>query len=215
VTRCWPALLVVLGSIGCRAVLPKSARSDFFLLTALEPAPATASTAAAPTVLLRPVVLPEYLDRPELVTRLASNQLRLEELEQWAEPLRESFPRTVEQNLATLLGSSRVQRRPWGGAAPPDVVVLVEVRRFEKTSRGSVELEARWTIYDGTGENEQLRRETRLSYAAGEPSTRAAVASMSEAVAALSREIAGGVRCLARGQANAAGPSRTPSCGGH
>jgi uncharacterized lipoprotein YmbA len=194
-------------------VLPKSAKSDFFLLTALETAP-TAAPTAAPSVLLGPVVLPEYLDRPELVTRLASNQLRLEDLELWAEPLRASFPRTVEQNLATLLGSSRVQHRPWTGPSPPDVVVSVEVRRFEKTSGGKVELAASWAIYDGTGETERLRRETRLSYAAPGPSTQAAVASMSQAVAALSREIARGVLCLASEQASTVASPGTPACAG-
>ena len=201
------ALVIVLGTLGCRAVLPKSAKSDFFLLTALEPGPTAAPAAAAPSVLLGTVVLPEYLDRPELVTRLASNQLRLEDLELWAEPLRESFPRTVKQNLATLLGSSRVQNRPWTGPAPPEMVVSVEVRRFEKTSGGKVELAARWTIYDGKGETERLRRETRLSYAAPGPSTQSAVASMSQAVAALSREIASGVQYLARAKASTVGPA--------
>jgi uncharacterized lipoprotein YmbA len=196
------ALLIILGSLGC-SVLPKSsAKSDFFLLTALEPAP-TAATAAAPSILLGPVVLPEYLDRPELVTRLASNQLRVEELEQWAEPLRDSFPRILTQNLATLLGSGRVQRLSRTEPSRPDLVVSVEVRRFEKTSGGTVELTAHWTIRDGEGDTERLRRETRLSYAAAGKNTQAAVASMSYALATLSREIAGGVQRVARGQASA------------
>jgi uncharacterized protein len=218
--RRWPALLLAIGVLGCGAVLPKSASSDFFLLTALEPAPnATATTpgpaAAAPSILIGPVVLPEYLDRPEIVTRLASNQLRVADLELWAEPLRESFPRTVEQNLTMLLASSRIQPRPWTGSSPPDLVVSVEVRRFEKTSGGKVELAARWTIRDGSDQTERLRRETRLWYAPPGPSTRAAVASMSQAVAALSREIARGVvQCLARSQKGSAAPANVEGCSG-
>ncbi len=200
-TQRWPALLLVVGALGCRAVLPKSAKSDFFLLTALEPAPtaaatAPAPTAAAPSVLLDRVVFPEYLDRPELVTRLASNQVQVEDLELWAEPLPASFARTMQQNLATLLKGSQVQPRPWTGPSPPDLVVSVEVRRFEKTWARRVELAAHWTIRDGSGKTERLQRETHLSYEPPGPSTRAAVASMSTAVAALSREIARSVRCL-------------------
>jgi uncharacterized lipoprotein YmbA len=198
-----PALLIVLGALGCPSLLPKSAKSDFFLLTALERPPATAPTGSAPSVLLGPVLLPPYLDRPELVTRLASNQLRVEDLELWAEPLRDSLPRTVEQNLATLLGRGRVQHMPWTGPSPPDLVVAVEVRRFERTSTGKVELAARWRILDGNGESERLCRETHVSYATAGTSTQAAVASMSEGLAALSREIANGVRGLAVSHASA------------
>jgi uncharacterized lipoprotein YmbA len=210
-TRRLPALLIVL-ALGCGGLFPKSARSDFFLLTALEPAATAGPAAATPSVLLAPVVVPEYLDRPELVTRLASNQLRVEDLELWAEPLRVSVPRTMEQNLATLLGSGRVRQSPWSGPAPPDLVVSVDVHRFEKTSAGKVELAAHWTITDGRGETEPLRRETHLSYATA-AGTQAAVAAMSEALAALSRAIAWDVQKIAQGQASAS-PPPTPPGGG-
>src|SRR5688572_25555503 len=120
-------VVLMLGAValGC-SLLPKSEQSDFFLLTAMEAAPGARATAPGPSLLLGPVVLPEYLDRRELVTRLASNQLLVKDLELWAEPLRDSMPRTLEQNLATLLGSSRVQRRPWTGTSRPDLVVAVE-----------------------------------------------------------------------------------------
>jgi uncharacterized lipoprotein YmbA len=208
-TSRWPALLIVLGALGCRSVLPRSAKSEFFLLTALEPAPRTATATATspapavadPHILLGPVALPDYLDRPELVTRLASNQLRVDDLELWAEPLRASIARTITQNLTTLLGSDRVQRGPWTRSSPPDLIVSVEVRRFERALGGKVELAARWTIHDGSGQTKRLQRETLLSYApAPTPSTQTAVAAMSAAVAALSREIATGLRRVAHGQ---------------
>jgi uncharacterized lipoprotein YmbA len=200
-----PVLLILLGTLGCRALLPKSAKTDFFLLTVPGPSARAAPAAASPSVMLGPVALPEYLDRPELVTRLASNQVRVEDLELWAEPLRDSFPRTVQENLATLLGGSRVQHLPWSGESPPDLVVSVEVGRFEKTAGGHVELSARWMICDGRGEK-CLRRATSLSYVINGTTTQAAVASMSEALTALSREIAGEVQRLAHDQANAATP---------
>ena len=187
------ALALVL-ALGCQAVLPKSERSDFFVLTALEPAP-VASGASAPSVLLGPVVLPAYLDRRELVTRLGSNQLRAEDLELWAEPLRDSLSRTLERDLTALLGAGRVQRLPWTAPSPPELAVAVELRRFEKTSSGRAELEAHWTISEGRGATELVRRETRLSLPAG-ASTQAAVASLSQALVTLSREIAAAVQGL-------------------
>jgi uncharacterized lipoprotein YmbA len=197
VVRSWRWSLSWLLALGCGAVLPKSDRSDFFVLTALE---ALAGTGAgAPSVLLGPVVLPAYLDRRELVTRLGSNQLRAEELELWAEPLRDSVPRALQRDLEVLLGAGRVQRLPWTMPTPPEVAVAVELRRFERTSSGRVELEAYWTISER--QTERTRRQTRLSLPAG-ASTQAAVASMSEGLAGLSREIAAALQGM---KATAAG----------
>jgi uncharacterized lipoprotein YmbA len=189
-------LLCLLLASACGSLLPRSPSSSFYVLTAAEP-PAAARPPAAPSVLLGPVVLPEYLDRRELVTRLASNQLRVEDLDLWAEPLRESVPRTIERDLTTALGEGTVQRSPWTGAAPPETAVSVEIRRFEKTSSGTVQLTATWTIREGSAGLVRLRRVTSLSFPSS-GSTQAAVEGMSDALAALSREIAGGLRESAR-----------------
>jgi uncharacterized protein len=189
-----PALLTMFTAAAC-SVFPKSARPDFFVLTALEPPPTAPPEGSGPTVLVGRVVLPEYLDRTELVTRLTSNQLRVEDLELWAEPLRDSVPRILEQNLASLLGPGQVQRLPWTATTTPDLIVSVELRRFEKTARGSVELAAQWKI--ATGNSERARRQTQLSYGTGETSTRIAVATLSKALAALSHEIAKDLKRLA------------------
>jgi uncharacterized lipoprotein YmbA len=192
------ALLAVLTTAACSAVLPKSDPSEFYLLTTLEPAPAAAApSAGAPSVLVAAVVLPRYLDRRELVTRLASNQLRVEDLELWAEPLRDSVPTTIEHDLATLLGEERVARLPWTAPTPADLVLSIDLRRFEKTSRRTVELEATWKIADGRGGAVRVRRATRLSLAIGAEGTQAAVRSMSDALATLSREIATSLAPLA------------------
>jgi len=193
------SLVVVAAAVAGCSLFPKSERSDFFLLTSLEPPPGAAPTASAPSVLVAPVVLPGYLDRRELVTRLSSNQILVDDLALWAEPLRESLPRTLAQDLTALLGSGSVRCLPWTGATPPDVVVSVEILRFERTAHGTVDLAARWTMTNGGGgAGERMRNETRLSLATGGTSMQAAVSSMSEALARVSREIASGVQRLAR-----------------
>jgi uncharacterized lipoprotein YmbA len=183
-------LSTVLAAGACGAVLPKSKPSEFYVLTAREPVTRAEPAPGAPSVLLAPVVLPPYLDRRELVTRLGPNQVRVEDLELWAEPLRQSVPATLERDLAARLGGARVAKAPWTGTAPPDVVVSVELRRFERTSNRTVELEAVWTIVGGGGGGVRARRDTRLALAVPSPSTGAAVTVMSDALASLSREIA-------------------------
>jgi uncharacterized lipoprotein YmbA len=190
-TRAFLPLLAsfAIWAAACASVLPKPARSDFFVLSALAP-PAAAPVPAAPSVLLGPVVVPSYLDRRELVTRLASNQLAIEDLQLWAEPLRDSVPRTIERDLGAMMGEGRVARLPWTASQPAELVVSIELLRFEKTTRQTVELEATWMIADGRDGAHPTRRSTRLSLAIGAPGTEAAVRVMSDALARLSRTIA-------------------------
>lgn len=203
--------IVVFAASACGAVLPKSPTSDFFVLTALEPAAPPSPPPAAPAVLVGPIALPRYLDRRELVTRLAANQLRVEDLELWAEPIRDSVPATIARDLATLFNDGRVQPLPWTDPAPPDLVVAVDVRRFEKTFRQTVELEAVWTISAGAGGVEHVRRTTRLSLPVAAAGTQAAVIAMSDALARMTREIVRDLRVLTRPEGHAERPrSREP-----
>lgn len=101
---------------------------------------------------LLPPRLPEYLDRDALL--VPQGQAGLQPLPgwRWAEPLRESVPRVLREDLAALLGAAQV----WTSPVPPGVVVQqqlrVELLAFEATSdRGGVRLQARWTITDPAG----------------------------------------------------------------
>jgi uncharacterized lipoprotein YmbA len=189
------ALLGAVAAAACGAVLPRSAPSEFYVLSTLSaPPPGATTPPPAPSVLVGRVALPPYLDRPELVTRLASNQLHVEDMELWAEPLRDGVPRTIERDLSVLLGDGRVARLSPTALASADRVVSIELRRFEKTARRTVELEATWTITDGAGRNVRLRMDTRVSVAMTAASTQAAVSAMSDALATLSRDIVGGLR---------------------
>ena len=195
--RCSSVWLVAVLLGSCGSLLPKSPPSDFYLLTAAEPPAHISPPPLAPPVLLGTVRLPPYLDRRELVTRLASNQLRVEDSELWAEPLRDSVPRTIERDLATLLGDGRVQRLPWTASTPPALVIAVEIRRFEKTSRRTVDFAAGWTIAEGGGGAVLMRRDTTLSREMTAPGTQVAVVAMSDALTALSRDIVAGLHQLA------------------
>ena len=52
-----------------------------------------------------PVRLPGYLDRREIVTRVAQSRFDVSENDRWAEPLDENFTHVLAQNLSVLLGS--------------------------------------------------------------------------------------------------------------
>jgi uncharacterized protein len=171
-----------------------SARSDptrYFVLTAS--APERSVAAPSLTVGLDRVELPEYLKRPELVTRAGDNQLRIAEYEVWGEPLKDSFARTLRHDLEKDLGASVVVA-PFEASARPDVVVDVDVQRFERLSGEGAVLDARWTLRDGKRGTILARREVRERQPLDKQDAQAAVAGLSRAVAALAGEVTDAVR---------------------
>jgi uncharacterized lipoprotein YmbA len=140
---------------------------------------------------LGPILLPAYLGRAEIVTRVGPNEIRPAAADRWAEPLAEGFARALRDDLEAALGGSRVVLYPWGGVARPELVATVSVLRFEPTSERTVELVARWTVRRSEASAPLVRRTSEIKEPVQAEGTGAAVAALGRAVGALSREIAG------------------------
>jgi uncharacterized lipoprotein YmbA len=93
-----------------------------------------------------PVTLPQYLERPQIVTRVSSNEMQLADFDQWAEPLKDNFTRVLAENLSALLCADAMAVFPWSGSTPVDYQVQVEVIRLDGAPGGEAALTARWAI---------------------------------------------------------------------
>jgi len=148
-----------------------------------------------------PVKIPEYLDRSGIVTRVTSHELTVAEFNKWAEPLEESFPRALADNLSSLLCTKTVLIFPWKGSVPLDYRVYVDVIRMDGKLGESAVLDVSWTIM-GSGEKKGVLMMDRSSYKepAGGQDHGDFVAAQSRNVAALSRDIAEAIRALSKGK---------------
>jgi hypothetical protein len=147
------------------------------------------------------VSLPDYLERPQLITWVASGELRLDEYLRWAEPLDAGLHRTLAANLESLLPETRVVRAPWPSTARLGVRVRVELQRFGPQASGEAVLEGRFAVLPREGERPLLARPVSLKRGplASGPSgadAGAGVEAMSELVADLAREVAAALRSL-------------------
>jgi uncharacterized lipoprotein YmbA len=182
---------LVMSIAGCsyfaKAILaPQKDISKFYLLTptADTAAPAQAAaenTTGSFTIGLGPIKLPPYLDRPEIVTRMAPNRLELSKEDRWGESIQNGFTRAMERDLAAQAGGG-VILFPWYNTVHIDMQVQIDVYRFETDSQGMATLSAKWTILDSTGKTILYTVETRLT----QPSK---PGDMTDAAAALSRTI--------------------------
>jgi uncharacterized lipoprotein YmbA len=188
-------LVLALGGCTNFSALPDPSR--FFTLSSLSQGDESVERrpqAPAISVGIGPVSLPGYLDRQEIVTRIAQNQLRLSEYDRWAEPLEEGVGRVISENVASILRAERITSYPWPVDRKPLYQVEIEVLRFEANNAQEAQLAARWTVRNTGKKDAVLYRDTRLLRSARERSTAASVAALSEVLAELSQQIAAAIR---------------------
>ena len=143
-----------------------------------------------------PIKLPEYVNRPQIVTRTSPNELSLSSFEQWAEPLTDSVPRMLAENLSRLVCTKEVVLFPWRPSLMPEYRVEVEVLQMDGTLGSTVSLEAWWSVAYGGDKKARLTRKTTYSEPVAGKGYDTLVQAHSNALAALSRDIAGALKEL-------------------
>ncbi len=177
-------------------VLPGCAKSTparFYMLTSVvgpQADPSVESGRTEMSLAIGPLQFPEYLDRPQIVTRASQNRLDLAEFHRWAEPLKQLFPRVLAENLSSRLSTERIVVRPWQSARPVDYRVRLNVIRFDGTPGGEVSLIARWALLGPDGKELSPPRRSRIAVPTRQTGYEGVAVAMSEAVGELAREIA-------------------------
>ncbi|HEX3345661.1 MAG TPA: PqiC family protein [Polyangiaceae bacterium] len=177
-------LLCATGASACGSSPP----SSFY---ALSPESGSAQPAPVRTIKLRRPGIPGYLDRPEIVKRVADHRLRVTDTDRWAAPLDEMLGRILAQDLEDRLTGSVVFTEDGAITADADVTLEVDVRRFDVDDRGQVELVAEIALEKGDAHTPAGTRAVHLHVAPGDGTTSALVAAMSDVLGKLSDEVTG------------------------
>jgi hypothetical protein len=145
-----------------------------------------------------PVELPEYLNRPQIVTRISKDELRLSEFHRWASPLQHNFPSVLAENLSILLSTERVAIFPWKRSTQIDYRVTLEIIRFDCKPGGNASLIARWTIFGEDAKKALLIRRSSITEPVSGQDYEAIVSAKSKTLAALSLEIAKEIKAISQ-----------------
>ena len=150
------------------------------------------------TIGVGPVHLPEYLDRPEIVTRINPNELKLAELDIWAEPLQVNFTRVLVENISRLLSTEPVAVFPWGASPQIDFQIDIEVVRLDGDIAGKAFLIAQWSILNSSNKSILFSKKSQYTESVGGTGYSALVAAQSRMIGALSLDIAEAIKSLHR-----------------
>ncbi len=182
--------------VGCRS----GARPvEFYTLSAISAANEKADPAVAASNLaigVGPVQTPQVLDRPQIVTRSGPNKIALDEFHRWAVPLQANFARVLAENIATLLPTDQVAVYPWEVAFRPDYRIALDIRHFEGQWGNNVLLDVVWRVTDRADQNTLALKKSLITEPLTVVDYEMLVASKSQAIARLSREIVQEIRRL-------------------
>jgi len=182
--------MACLWSLGCATSPP----TKFYLLN---PSASTSETETGlaqnhqrKTIRVDGVVVPGYLDRDEIVTRISENQIHLADLDRWGEPLRNSLTNILALNLSRQLPAKDFAVFPFKCPSPVDYQIIVEIIRMDGSLNGGVQLTAQWSILEGKDSDLMVTKESSFKDSEAPTDYGELVAAQSRLVEALSREIA-------------------------
>lgn len=103
-------LLIIFASLiisGCGTNTP----SKFYVLTAAE-GDLIKNTQNVQeenlSIFIGPLSIPDYLERPQIISFKSSNEIYLDEFNRWAEPLDENIMRILRENISTMIPTNKV-----------------------------------------------------------------------------------------------------------
>jgi uncharacterized lipoprotein YmbA len=188
-----PALALTLVTLslyvcGCRLPGGESPPTHYWLLESVD----GAITHDEEVVLIGvgPFSLPDYLNRNELVMRVAGNELLIFEYDSWGIELQRGFKQVLARNLEVLVSGSLATVFPWTGPTQPHLQVAGVVTRFEVADDGFAHLGASWAITRMSDRTTLSRGSASLKESFEGESQSERVSALSRTLAALSREIA-------------------------
>lgn len=176
------ALAMLAALAGCSSPSP-----DFYTLAAV-PGPAVA--AGNRGVELRRIGLAGYLDRSQIVRATTDYRVRVADNERWGEPMGGMLDRVFTEDLVSRLPGASVFAESGAISTQPDLVVEVDVQRFDADADGTVVLLAQVAVRHDTGRSTATARTVRLTAKPLGDSTSALVAAMSQALGQLSDAVA-------------------------
>ena len=189
------AVVLCLGLVAC--VGRTSAPTQFYMLNPVPPTTDAQTRVMEPEVVLvslDPVEIPQYLNRPHLVTHLDGAEYHLDEFNQWLEPLGDTLTRVIAENLTEMLGDRPIEVISMARPVETDFSITVQILRLDGSPGKEMVLIARWTLFDQTENVLSLTKRFASQETMADDSYESLVNAQNRLIESLSREIADGIR---------------------
>ena len=141
--------------------------------------------------------IPAYLNKPQMIVRINSNEIKLEEYHRWAETVKDSFPKIIANNLISLLSTEKFLVFAQNRIVFSDYQIIFNVNRFDGTPGKTVSLITQWVIFDHKKEKIILTQHSDINVKTEGDGFDKLAAAQSKALEILSRQISSAIEKLA------------------
>lgn len=184
-TRCISAALLVATIVACASSPPTLVALP---AAAYPTSDQTTVESSGPTVLLRRVIVPGYLDGFPVVIGRRGQTLIVSNDVEWAERLSDGTARVLRDALSQRLGPSRVLIE--GDGRIPDADLTIELAVLDPQAGNHLQLDARWTFLGITGDRLSHAGRTRVQVPLDSPAPSSVAAATAEALGRLADTLA-------------------------
>ena len=164
-----------------------SPASKFYTLSAVQVVEQS-SNAAPVAIAIDPVTVPELVDRSQIVTKLDTNRVSIDEFARWAEPLKSQIPRVLAADLARFIPGAIVSTYPQR-VDDNAYRVSVDVQSFDASTNGAVTVAVIWSVR-APNRGERVSGRSVIHETADGPGYDALVKAHSRALASVASDIA-------------------------
>lgn len=165
--------------------------SSFYSLSASESSQQeNVNRTGGPGIRIGLFAFPDYLSRPNIVTRSTDNSFVIDEFQRWAGSLENDFHRMLGANLGALLNSGNISVYPSDSVAGARYKLIGEIISFDGYLGQKVILDVRWFIVDAREDKTYLSMQSVITEPVEAADYAAFVSAQSRALGKLSRVIA-------------------------
>lgn len=186
---CGVCLVFVLS--GCISV-PNSPTPRFYVLEAIYENQVSKKINIAFDVFIGvgPVKIPEYQDRPQIVTRGREKMLNFAQFDRWGEPLDLGVARLIRENLMVMLPGAKISLYPWNPSVAVKYQVAVEIIQLDSELDKDLFLVSQWLVIDAQNAKTIIIKRSEFRQPIIPQNYSGLVKTLSTACASLSSEIA-------------------------
>ncbi len=129
---------------------PISPTPRFYMLSAINKIHVSKKINITPGVIIGvgPVKIPEYLDRPQMVTRDKEGALKFDEFDRWGEYLDLGMARLIRESLTVKFPGAKTTLYPWGSSLAVKYQVILEVVQLDSELDRDMFIVVQWTVMD-------------------------------------------------------------------
>ena len=95
-----------------------------------------------------PVKIPEYLDRPQMVTKDKEGILKFDEFDRWGESLDIGMARLIREDLTVMLPGAKLTLYPWNPSIAVKYQVVLEVVQLDSELDKDMSFVVQWMVID-------------------------------------------------------------------